>query len=246
MSLLNPKNIDWNRLKSIHDQYRSTLRGIDTDRRELIRLYPDLLKKRKEANLNRKTALETASTFVKTIYAISLRIKELRSDWINNGGSKENFYLNLEANRKLAKFAELKTHRKEIRLTNPKKTETVFRQTHLECEGHLQTIKLARLNYRNIQRLMDDNSTVQVVVQYKKEVAHHYDAYLELQRFQLSIRKEKIHIANKVVFVKDRNIWFKVDRNGELTERCTPIEVRDIERRINKYLRRTTENKVVQ
>ena len=93
---------------------------------------------------------------------------------------------------------------------------------------------------------MDDNSTVQVVVQYKKEVAHHYDAYLELQRFQLSIRKEKIHIANKVVFVKDRNIWFKVDRNGELTERCTPIEVRDIERRINKYLRRTTENKVVQ
>ena len=60
MSLLNPKNIDWNRLKSIHDQYRSTLRGIDADRRELIRLYPDLLKKRKEANLNRKTALETA------------------------------------------------------------------------------------------------------------------------------------------------------------------------------------------
>lgn len=232
-----PKSIDWEKLASLHEQYRERLRGIASDRRQLIYDLPHLQRARKQARFEYKEALEDAKALIARIETIALRLKALRAEWTRRGGTEDNFYLNIKANSLMYQFAQCKKDRKEVIIVNRKRAEAEYRSLALQYEDHIKSIRISKVNYAAVQRIMDENSTIEIVVDYKDKVAHHYDACLETQSFKLSFRKQKYSLGKSTLYVKNDDTWYITDRAGEPEKACYGNEEKKIERLINKLLR---------
>jgi hypothetical protein len=236
--LFDPKKLDWDKLASLHEQYRDRLRGLAYDRKSLIHKLPDLQRARKTARLEYKEALEDAKDLISTIEEISLRLKALKAEWEERpGGNVDNFYLNIKANRLLIQFARCKKDRKEVIIVNRKKTEAAFRALERQYKDHIKSVRACKINYAAVQRLMDENSTIIVLVNYVENVSHYCDATAETQVFKLSFRKRTYTFGKSASYIKNDGTWYIVDKHGEPQEACSQHEQRKLEQLINKRLR---------
>lgn len=212
--MLIPKNINWQKIEKIHEQYKDKLKDLARYRKELISKYPILIIKRKKAKLEYVDALQASKLLMEKITILSKEVAALRIRWYKNGGNRDNFYLNIEANKKLYIFKDFKI-RKEIIFTQPRETEREYIKNNKNCEECIKTIYLAKYNYKEIQKLLNYNLSIEIVKDYKENITNSYKIYVVIQKFQISIKKRKYFIANEMIYVKEEESWFKINKKGE-------------------------------
>jgi hypothetical protein len=233
--MLAPKSIDWQKIEKIHEHYKDKLKDLAQYRKELISKYPILIVKRKKAKFEYMDALQDSKLLMEKISTISKEVEFLRVRWYKNGGNKDNFYLNMEANKKLYAFNDYR-NRKEVIFTQPRETEKEFIKNNRNCEDCIKAIHLAKHNYREIQRLLNHNLSIEVIKEYEENITNSYEIYVVIQRFQVSIKKRKYFIANEIVYVKEVGRWFKINmKNDEKSPITSTNLVQKIKNKIKKW-----------
>ena len=232
--------IDWIQLEKEVKALSTELSIVTRERNNTSRHYNSLLQEKSTLKNKYNSILKEAKEKKKNLLNLHRKLITVRNEWINAGGTLDDFCLDVEGYKLQLEFNSLKSKDLSYIKEEPEKIKSLHDSKEKTCNKVLGLIKIYDDKIKLLNRKLSSLHLYEEVKEYihlDNNLRNSGEIFVEVQVNQLSVRKRRMYFGHKRYYVRQDGIWYRTfDDKSSKKIPLSDDENNKLFKLINKYL----------